>query len=287
MAILHQQHGVEPLVPLRACRNAQAAAACRRRPTRSCRPAPPRPWRAGASPPVTALRVSGAEADVVDHRTRREAGAAGRAQCRKLRPGLGQKSFRRLGALGLQLGHGGSLGCAAAFGQPRAADAGGGPVAAGGGSAYAFDNDLTGKRPCRTTRARTTSARSIESEIFRDARRPRRRRQRQSQQHHRRRAGHRVLRRRRAARAPRPAKQEVPRAGARDPRIRRDRRAGRRRRAGRHGSRHRRRPARRRRAAGRALQPPGRPLDRRPRHLDRPHDATGRAGTSSAASPTT
>ena len=46
-------------------------------------------------------------------------------------------------------------------------------------------------------------------------------------------------------------------------------------------------PPRRRRAAGRALQPPGRPLHRRPRHLDRPHDGLVRAGTSSAASPTT
>ena len=68
------------------------------------------------------------------------------------------------------------------------------------------------------------------------------------------------------------SRQDLSRAGPRNPRLRRDRRAGRRRRPGRDGCGHRRRPPRRRRAAGRALQPPGRPLHRRPRHLDRPHD---------------
>ena len=94
---------------------------------------------------------------------------------------------------------------------------------------------------------------------------------RQLREQHRCRAGPGSVRRRQGSGETCEARQDASRAGAANSRVRRDGRAGRRRRPGRNGCRRLRRAPGRRRPAGRALQSPGRTVDRWSRHLDRPH----------------
>ena len=149
--------------------------ACRRRPRRSCRPAPSRPWQAGASRPSPTCR-------------RRRAGRCGRPSDRPrsrrrrpctVPPARGPASARKASVVsarcGLQPRHRGKVSRVARFGQPGS-DAGWRP----GSDRHAevpmlspLQRSGTGKRPCRTTRARTTSGRiSTRSEIFKDRPRP-------------------------------------------------------------------------------------------------------------------
>ena len=138
--------------------------------------------------------------------TRREAGAASRAQRGELRSGLGQKRLRRLGARRLQLGHAQRVRCVGRLvkvqtpsEQRRTAPATP-PVASVTRSAYACGRHPhpqgrrgTGTRACRTTRAPSRADRRLyQSEIFKDGPKA----PRQLQRQHRCRAGPRGLRRR-------------------------------------------------------------------------------------------